>query len=141
MGRTRFKGDSSRAPGRFVALPDSVLDSAAYLNLSHTARSLLLEFARQATGGNNNGRLLASDNYLAGRGWRSPAVHTRARKELIAAGLVYQTIQGQRPNKASNYAVTWYSLADGNYDPGAREGFRRGMYAEKTPPKPSQQGP
>ena len=51
------KGDSGRDPGAFVALPWSVLDSPAYARLSHPARSLLLEVARQFVR-DNNGRLL-----------------------------------------------------------------------------------
>ena len=43
--------DSSRDAGGFVALPWSVLDSAAYQGLSHPARSLLLEIARQVVRG------------------------------------------------------------------------------------------
>jgi hypothetical protein len=53
------KRDTSRDPGGFIALPWSVLDCPAYARLSHPARSLLVEFARQI-GNDNNGRLLAS---------------------------------------------------------------------------------
>lgn len=41
------RGDSGRDSGGFIALPWSVMDSAAYTALSHPARSLLLEIARQ----------------------------------------------------------------------------------------------
>ncbi len=43
--RGRSKRDLSREPGGFVAMPWRVMDSKAYQNLSHTARSLLLELA------------------------------------------------------------------------------------------------
>ena len=65
--KSRKKG-SGRDPGGFVALPWSVLDCPAFLGLSHPARSLLLELARQFVF-DNNGRLLASAAYLATRGW------------------------------------------------------------------------
>ena len=55
--KSRKKG-SGRDPGGFVALPWSVLDCPAFLGLSHPARSLLLELARQFVF-DNNGRLLA----------------------------------------------------------------------------------
>ena len=46
-GRNGRKGATGRDPGGFVALPWSVLDSAAYARLSHPAKALLMEFARQ----------------------------------------------------------------------------------------------
>jgi len=128
--------DETREPGRYTALPASVTDSIAYMSLSHTARSLLIELARQRTGG-DNGRLLLSMKHLNARGWHSADVVTRAKRELIASKLVYQTVMGYRPNKASWYALTWYSLDKINgYDPGVEAGFRRGMYNTTPLPKP-----
>lgn len=120
--------DSSRDAGGFVALPWSVLDSAAYQGLSHPARSLLLEMARQYVR-DNNGRLLCSRAYMSGRGWKSHDVLQRAKGELIAAGFLYETVMGQRPNKASWYAVTWYALDwHADFDAGAVTAFKRGAY-------------
>ena len=126
--RSRRKKGDGREPGGFVALPWSVLDSRAYQALSHPARALLLEVARQYHG-DDNGRMLLSDNHLRPRGWRSPDVITRAKRELIEAGLIHETVKGHRPNKASWYALTWYAL-DRNpaYDAGATGGFIRGAY-------------
>jgi len=129
------KGDSGRDSGGFVALPWSVLDCPAYAQLSHPARSLLLEIARQFVR-DNNGRLLASGAYLAKRGWKSNDVITRALRELIAAGFIHETVKGHRPNKASWYAVTWRTLDRlQGYDHGAAETFVRGAYqnASLTP--------
>lgn len=129
------RGDSGRDSGGFVALPWSVLDSAAYAALSHPARSLLLEIARQFVR-DNNGRLLASGAYLAKRGWKSNDVITRALRELIAAGFIHETVKGHRPNKASWYAVTWRTLDRlPGYDEGAALTFIRGAYqnASLTP--------
>lgn len=131
------KGDSGRDAGGFVALPWSVLDSPAYANLSHPARSLLFEMARQFVR-DNNGRLLASEAYLAKRGWHSPDVINRAKKALLEAGFIHETVKGHRPNKASWYAVTWRTLdRHPGYDPDAAERFERGAYRKKnttTPP-------
>lgn len=114
--------------GGFCALPWAVLDSPAYAALSHPARALLLEFARQYVR-DNNGRLLASAAYLADRGWKSPAVILRAKRALIEAGFIHQTVQGHRPNKASWYALTWYALdRHPGYDAGILETFRRGAF-------------
>jgi hypothetical protein len=122
------KGDKARVSGGFVALPWAVLDCAAYADLSHPAKALLVDIARQYVR-DNNGRLLASAAHLAKRGWRSVDVITRAKRELIDAGFVHETVKGHRPNKASWYAVTWYLLdPHPGYDPGAAATFERGRY-------------
>lgn len=132
---SRSKRDTGRDSGGFVALPWSVLDCPAYARLSHPARGLLLEFARQFVR-DNNGRLLASGVYLAGRGWKSSDVITRAKRELIEAGFIFQTVMGHRPNKASWYAVTWRSLDKcTGYDFGADKAFERGAYLKIGPLK------
>lgn len=125
--------DTSRVSGGFVALPWSVLDSAAYVSLSHPAKALMLEVARQYVR-DNNGRLLVSMNRLRPRGWNSADVLTRAKRELIDAGLIFETCKGQRPNKASWYAVTWFSLDQNEgFDSGAAKAFERGAYLKNTP--------
>lgn len=127
--------DTSRDQGGFVALPWSVLDCPAYASLSHPARSLLWEFARQYVR-DNNGRLLASGVYLAKRGWKSQDVVTRAKRELLEAGFIHETVMGHRPNRASWYAVTWRALDKiPGYDAGAPETFKRGAYQQIRPLK------
>lgn len=122
------RGDTGRDPGGFIALPWSVTDCAAYADLSHPARSLLVEIARQWVR-DNNGRLLASAAYLSKRGWSSADVITRAKRELIAAGFIHETVKGHRPNKASWYALTWRTLDRlPGYDEGAAATFVRGAY-------------
>jgi hypothetical protein len=119
-----------RDQGRFVALPFSVIDSVAYKNLSHPARSLLIEIDRQYCF-DNNGRLLASYAYLRKRGWTSADTITRAKRELLAAGLIHETVKGCRPNKASWYAVTWRPIDRlQGYDEGALQTFVRSAYAK-----------
>jgi hypothetical protein len=133
--KNRKGHDTSRDPGGFVALPWTVIDCPAYALLSHPARSLLWEFARQYVR-DNNGRLLASGAYLAKRGWKSSDVIVRAKRELQEAGFIHETVMGHRPNKASWYAVTWRSLDKiPGYDPGATETFKRGAYQQSTPLK------
>lgn len=136
-GRNGRKGATGRDPGGFVALPWSVLDSAAYARLSHPAKALLMEFARQFVR-DNNGRLLCSRAYLAKRGWRSNDVIQRSKRELIAAGFIVETVMGQRPNRASWYAVTWQTLdPHPGYDAGAAAGFVRGAYRNGDTLSPS----
>lgn len=144
MGRGKGqKGDAGRMAGGFVALPWVVLDCPAWQRLGHPARSLLLELARQL-GTDNNGRLLASRAYLAGRGWKSADVIQRAKDELLMAGFILETVKGQRPNKAGWYAVTWQRLSSDKqgFDPGTTETFRRGAFVDDAPlppPKPTRQ--
>lgn len=127
------KIDNEREAGGFAAVPWRVLDSPAYMNLKAPAKALLIELARQI-GPGWNGRLLLSMRHLRSRGFTSSDVVNRAKCELIAAGLVVEMVKGRRPNKASWYAVTWYSLASEDpkrpYDAGMTSEFRRGMYAQ-----------
>ena len=48
----------------YAAIEHRVIDSPAYADLSFSARALLIQFARQLTAPNNNGRLLAAHSYL-----------------------------------------------------------------------------
>ena len=131
------KGNTGRDSGGFVALPWSVLDCPAYGRLSHPARALLFELARQFVR-DNNGRLLASGTYLASRGWKSSDVITRAKRELLDAGFLFETVKGHRPNKASWYALTWRALDKiPGYDTGAALCFERGAYQKAAPLKKS----
>lgn len=133
----RVKRDTRRDGIQFVALPYVVLDSPAYASLGYPARALLFDMARQL-GTENNGRLLASRACLKKRGWTSNDVIGRALKQLIAEGLVFQTVKGHRPNKASWYAVTWYDLAKlKGYDEGAALLFPRGAYVNGAHLNPS----
>ena len=127
------KGDTGRDAGGFVALPWSVMDCAAYARLSHPAKALLFELARQFVR-DNNGRMLLSRVYMATRGWKSADVIDRAKRELLAAGFIFETVKGHRPNRASWYAVTWRTLDKlPGYDTGAALTFERGAY-QKSPP-------
>lgn len=136
MGKLKSRVSTSREAGPFCAMNWSVLDSPAYLGLSHPAKALLLELARQYVR-DNNGRLLLSERYLVTRGWKSVDTITRAKRELLASKLVYQTVHGHRPNKASWYALTWHDLDKiKGYDEGATDDFRRGMYRTTALPTP-----
>ena len=133
-GRNKLRrGDAGRDAGGFVALPWAVLDSPAYLSLSMHARALLLEVARQFTR-DNNGWLLLSRAHMAGRGWNSSDMLTKAKRELLDAGFIFETVKGQRPNKAARYAVTWRALdRHPGYEAGTAEAFQRGAYRLKDP--------
>jgi hypothetical protein len=134
-GRNRIKGDSGRDGGGFLALPWSVMDCHAYGLLSMHARALLLEVGRQYVR-DNNGRLLLSRAFMAARGWKSADMLTKAKRELLDGGFIFETVKGQRPNKASWYAVTWRKLDRiPGYDTGAAECFEFAAYKKGAPLK------
>jgi hypothetical protein len=128
-GRNKTRnGDTGRDSGGFVALPWTVLDCPAYASLSHPARSLLMEVARQFVR-DNNGKMLLSIAYLNSRGWFSAGVIQKAKQELLDSGFIFETVKGHWPKTASRYAVTWRSLDKSlGYDLGAAECFKRGAY-------------
>ena len=130
---SRPKGDSGRDSGGFIALPWSVMDCAAYARLSHPAKALLFELARQFVP-DNNGRMLLSRAYMATRGWKSADVIDRAKRELLKAGFIFEMVKGHRPNRASWYAVTWRRLDKlPGYDAGTEKCFERGAYQKSQP--------
>ena len=139
---TTGKSDKGRDSGGFIALPYSVLDCPAYATLSHPARSLLLEVARQySTNDHDNGQMLLSMNYLKKRGWLSADVVQRAKQDLLDKGFIFETVKGHWPKTASWYAVTWRALDKlPGYDPGTAECFERGAY-RNSPAKEKRPAP
>jgi hypothetical protein len=123
---------SIRDGGGFIALPWSVVDSEAFQGLSHPAKALLIYIARQYNQ-SNNGALRCGRAYMKERGWKSMDTLTKAKRELLDAELIYETVKGCRPNKASLYAITWCALDKVNgFDAGAAAGFQRSAYLKKT---------
>lgn len=121
--RSRKRGDKAFNES-FAAIPKAVLYSSVFVALSKVERALLLEFIAQYNG-SNNGRLLRTVKKLKNRGFTSSDVLHRAKKVLIEAGLIYETVQGHRPNWASWYALTWRPLdRSDRYDPGVEDDFR-----------------
>ena len=130
--QARTKRDTSREPGRFITLPVSVLESAAYFWLSSNARSLLLEVALQCHG-NDNGRMLLSRVHLKKRGWKGAGGFDKAKRELLDAELIFETVKGHRPNHASWFAVTWRRLdKHPGFDHGIERAFELGAYRRVT---------
>lgn len=100
------KKGSTKHP--YAAIEHRVIDSAAYADLTFSARSLLQLFARQLTK-DNNGHLQATHSYMERFGF-SDRTLTRATKELISHGFVYRTRCGGYQQGASQYAVTWLPI-------------------------------
>ena len=108
--RSKVKGRKSG--GRFVGIPQDVVDSVEFGTLSAHATKLLIELARQYRG-QNNGDFSAAFSQLKKRGWRSPSTLNRAKKELTKTGFVIVTLQGGR-HRCSLYALTWLAIDECN---------------------------
>jgi hypothetical protein len=136
MASRRFKdGRHNRDGGAFLALPLSVLNSRAYLDLTYKARALLLDLLSQYNG-KNNGDLCACFKVMSKRGcWKSEQTLFAARRELEASGLVTVTRMGARPNRATLYAVTFFGLNENPKLEITNRSFPRGAYLAKDRPK------
>ena len=110
MGKRPNRGRDSGDGSRFIRLPWVVIDSPGYRALSRTARSLLIDIARQFNG-HNNGKLVACRKYLAPMGWLSNDVITRARIELLECELMLETrrVRGQI-GRAGMASPGWLSM-------------------------------
>lgn len=129
MSKNRHQA-SKRDGGRFIAVPLSVLESRAYVELSHSARALLWDIAFQYKG-NNNGKLLTGWRIMGeDRGWKSPATLQRAKEELLSSKLVAETRKGARPNKSSWVGLTWHDLDHTPEMDIAAKDFPRGLYRD-----------
>lgn len=122
--------------GAVLIVPHVVLNSAAYLSLSGRAIKLLYDLAMQYNT-YNNGALLASWRFMSEkRGWTSSDSLAKAKAELIERDLIVQTVQGQLPNKASWYGLTWLALDNIRDLEIATKDWPRGAYARWNPSAP-----
>lgn len=131
--RNSYKAKRDDPSGKIIAVPHYVLNSLAYKSLSGNAVRLFFDLFMQYTG-NNNGKLLASINFMKEhRGWTSSTTLNRAITELLEKDLIAKTVQGHMPNKASWYALCCFALDDiPNLDIRTQE-FPRGRYAHWKP--------
>lgn len=92
----------------YAAIEHRVIDSAAFVAMTFSARSLLLEMARQLTK-DNNGHLQATYSYMQHHGFSENTL-SRAIAELIRQGMIYRTRSGGYQQGAAQYAVTWLPI-------------------------------
>jgi hypothetical protein len=97
--------------GSYTPFLHCVMDSVAFMQASHVARSLMLELMRQHNG-SNNGRLHLTKGWLERRGWASSDQVDKAKKELIARNLIVQTKQGGLNVGPSWFALTWLPISN-----------------------------
>lgn len=119
--------------GAVMVIPHCVLNSEAYRTLSGRAAKLLFDIAMQYNK-NNNGALLASWRYMSeNRGWTSSYALNKAKTEILDHDLIMQTVQGQLPNKASWYGLTWLALDNINGLEISAQAWPRGAYMRWKP--------
>ena len=119
--------------GAVMVIPHCVLNSEAYRTLSGRAAKLLFDIAMQYNK-NNNGQLLASWRHMSEkRGWTSSDALNKAKAELIDHDLIVQTVQGQLPNRASWYGLTWLALDNVKALEIPPQAWPRGAYARWKP--------
>jgi hypothetical protein len=109
--KRRFKGAKDKRPsGRFYPIPAVVLQCRKYIGLSSQAKALLFDMLEQYRG-DDNGRLICTWAHMhEKRGWKSRDTLDKARAELMSTGFLFETVKGKRPNKASWYALTFFSI-------------------------------
>lgn len=104
--RLRLKGRQTTPS--FAMLPHRVLNHENFRSLSPRATKLAIDLVAQYKG-HNNGDLCAPFSQMKERGWRSSDQLNKAKKELIARGIIKVSRQGGL-NKASLYATTWFPI-------------------------------
>ena len=120
--------------GAVVVIPHYVLNSPAYKTLSGNGVRLLFDIAMQYNGPPNNGSLLCSWRFMSKiRGWTSAGSLKNARDELLERKLIFMTVQGHRPNKASWFAICWNTLQVTKGIEVKVQDFPRGAYAHWIP--------
>jgi len=97
---------------RYAAIEHRVIDSPAYADLRFSARSLLMNIARQLTMPNNNGHLQATFSYMKQYGFSENTI-SRGIRDLISHGIICRTrAGGYNPTRAAQYAVTWLQITN-----------------------------
>ena len=121
----RYKG--TKIGEAFIAMPYSVLNSGSFISLSAKVK-LLMDLASQYRG-DNNGDLAAAWKLMRPRGWKSEDTLNKAKRELVATGLIYEARKGRCPNVCSLYALTWRPFNPSpKHDYTARAAFVKGAY-------------
>ncbi len=137
---SRSKKRPEQVSGSYAPLPFSVIDSQAFIGLTHYARSMLIMLCRQYDG-TNNGHYQLTHTWLKRYGFTSRPLNVKAKRELEERELIQQTKNGGMRKGAKLYAVTWLPISNKlGLDIIPIKGFRQGAYrlcnAPPTPKRP-----
>ena len=128
--RGAYKSKRKKQSEPFIQISSLVLNSAAYRDLSFSARSMLVEVVNYFNG-RNNGSIFIAGKILSSRGF-SKNTSTKALKELRTHGFLYMTRRGGNiSGGCSWFAITWLPInkLDGQH----LENFVHHAYANWTP--------
>jgi len=103
----RMKG--RRQQGSFSVLPHNVFQSDEYAELTHRARSCLIDLVCQFRGA-NNGDLTGAWSIMQKRGWTSKQQLSEAIKELLARGWIILSRRSTKRRQPNLYALTWLGV-------------------------------
>lgn len=93
----------------FIQIGSEILNAPAYLDLSFSARAMLMEVLHFHNG-RNNGAIWITLKILKERGF-SKNTSTKALKELRSHGFLYMTKRGgNQAGGCSWFAITWLSI-------------------------------
>lgn len=120
-------GKSLKHP--YAAIEHRVIDSAAYADLTFSARSLLTLIVRQLSK-DNNGHLDATFSRMKRFGF-SVNTLSRATQELVAHGMIYKTKSGGFHLGYAKFAVTWLPVK--NTQGIFMQGFKSCAWRDWTP--------
>ena len=118
MGKKKQK--PSYKDRQFFALPHAIMRSKEWIELSHRAVRLLIDFGEQLNG-NNNGDLHCAWSLMKKRGWKSQDQLVKARDELIKKGWIILTRKGSR-NIAHLFAISFRGIDECFYKKGPMRG-------------------
>lgn len=113
---TRRHSYQKRSKEQFVALPQNVIGSEAFIRLSNPAVRLLIDLTRQYNG-YNNGDFTAAFCVMQNFGWRSAGTLCAATRELLEAEFIIETREGYfmaGQSQCALYAVTFRKIDECN---------------------------
>lgn len=110
MARDHARFKSRKISGAFFMMPGQVLLSPAFRRVSAHAAKLLLDLGSQFNG-HNNGDQCAAWRLMKQQGWKSRDTLGKAKRELLAAGLIEKTKQGGL-HAPTLFAFTWLPIAE-----------------------------
>lgn len=93
---------------RFVSLPHAMIREDSFVALPASAVKLLLVMA-SFYNGSNNGHLTATFSALKNHGFYSKGTLTRARQDLLAAGVLIETSKAYF-KKPAMFALSYYPI-------------------------------
>lgn len=110
--KRKQKASDSIGGNPYVMLRKDLLLSNEFIELSPSAKNLLLDLMAQYNGSNNGNLSLAFDGIMKPRGWNSRTTLSNARHELLEKGFLIVSQRGQFRGQPNLYALTIFNFDD-----------------------------